>query len=222
MSIGYRPKGGDGQLYHPDRDYAYITPTLMRTAIERLDAQDLPEELKQWKHEHKITETEIVAAAEALARAQRDFINAADPVDSLEQALIRRDFYDLRFPVRQFLFATLGEIFCAAWFVAVRDVSQVGVASPAAADMAAFAASVHKFATNVLPGKNCADLQTLQLRNDLLQTRFNLLLEAHNKLKQELHEAVTPAPTPPPLPPLSTWVKLGKAIVKFLDMVPRR
>lgn len=222
MSIGYRPKGGDGPLYHPDRDYAYITPTLMRTAIERLDAQDLPEELKQWKQEHKITEAEIVAAAEALARAQRDFVNAADPVASFEQALLRRDFYDLRLPVRQFLFATLGEVFCAAWFVAVRDVSKVGTGSAAESEMTEFAVAVHKFATNVLPGKNCADLQTLQLRNDLLQTRFNLLLEAHNKLKQELHKAVTPAPNPIPLPPPSTWVKLGKAIVKFLDMVPHR
>ena len=39
-NIGYRPKGDSGPLYNPERDYAYITPTLMRQAIEKLDAND--------------------------------------------------------------------------------------------------------------------------------------------------------------------------------------
>ncbi len=188
MSIGYRPKGSDGPLYHPDRDYAYVTPTLMRTAIERLDADDLPEELKQWKQNNEITEAEIVAAAEALARAQRDFVNSADPVDSFEQALSRRDFYDLRLPVRQFMFAAIGEVFCAAWFVAVRDVSKVGEPAPAEPAMAEFAAAVHNFASKVVPGKICADLATMNYRNDLLQTRLNLLVAAYNKLKEEAND----------------------------------
>ena len=109
MNIGFRPKGESGPLYHPDRDYAYITPTLMRIAVERLDGKDLSDEAKAWKEEHKITEEEIAAVVEAIARAQRDFVNGGDPVDTLEQSLSRRDFYAVRYPVRQFLFANIGE-----------------------------------------------------------------------------------------------------------------
>lgn len=213
MAIGYRPKGGDGPLYNPDRDYAYITPTLMRTAIERLEAQDLSEELKNWKQAHNISEAEIVAAAEALARAQRDFVNAADPVETLEQALVRRDFYDLRLPVRQFLFAVIGEVFCAAWFVAVREVSKIGVASPAESEMAEFAAAVHKFVTTVSPGSNCTDRETLQLRNDLLQTQLSMLLQEYKKVKQELQKAITP---PTPLPSPSTLQKIINSVADLL------
>jgi hypothetical protein len=214
MSIGYRPKGSDGPIYNPDRDYAYITPTLMRSAIERLDAQDLPDEIKQWKQNNNITEAEIVAAAEALARAQRDFVNAADPVESFEHALSRRDFHDLRLPVRQLLFSIIGEVFCAAWFVAIRDVSKIGLGSAAETEMADFTASVHKFATNVLPGKNCTDLATLQMRNDLLQTRCNMLLEAYNKLKKESTVVV-----PLPAPPVSFWIKLVKPVLRVLNVI---
>jgi hypothetical protein len=215
MSIGYRPKGADGPLYHPERDYAYITPTLMRTAIERLDAQDLPEEIKQWKQDNNITEDEIVAAAEALARAQRDFVNAADPVESFEQALARRDFYDLRLPVRQFLFAMIGKVFCAAWFVAVREVTKVGAVPPSEREMADFTAAVHKFATNAGVGKSCSDLATLQLRNDVLQARINILGAECNKLRQELAKAQTPIPIPLPSP--SVWAKILKPVSRLLE-----
>lgn len=215
MSIGYRPKGGDGPLYHPERDYAYITPTLMRSAIEKLDAQDLPKEIKIWKQDNNITEAEIVAVADSLARAQRDFVNAADPVESLEHALLRRDFYDNRLPVRQFLFATIGEVFCAAWFIAVREVSKIGVESPAERGMAEFAAAVHRFATTATPGNKCVDIATLQLRNDLLQTQISMLLQEYNRIKVELHKAHNPVPVIP-VPSPSTVATLGGALVKFL------
>ena len=149
MTIGFRPQGESGPLYHPERDYAYITPTLMRIAIERLDGKDLSEEALAWKNKNNITDTEIAVVAESLARAQRDFVNASDPVDSLEQALSRRDFYAIRFPVRQFLFSVIGEVICGAWFKAVRDVSVIGEVSPANTEMAEFSAAVRQFTSQV-------------------------------------------------------------------------
>lgn len=216
MSIGYRPKGGDGPLYHPERDYAYITPTLMRSAIEKLDAQDLPAEIKSWKQDNNITEAEIVAAAESLARAQRDFVNASDPVESLEHALLRRDFYDSRLCVRQFLLATIGEVFCAAWFTAVREVSKIGVESPAERGMAEFSAAVHRFATSAAPGSKCLDLATLQLRNDLLQTQISMLIQEHKRLKTELHKLNNP-PLVIPAPSPATVNTIGAALVKLFN-----
>lgn len=199
MTIGYRPKGESGPAYHPDRDYAYVTPTLMRAAVERLDDGALSEEALSWKKANDITEDDITAVVEALARAQRDFINAADPVSSIEQALNRRDFYDVRYPVRQFLFAAIGEVFCAAWFTAVREVTRVNEDSPAAPGMAEFTAAVRSFvgANRTTTPANTAAAD-LQLRNDVLQSRLNTVYLRLQELERQLAAANKPQETPPP------------------------
>jgi hypothetical protein len=185
-NIGYRPKGESAPLYAPERDYAYITPTLMRTAIENLETDD--PEIVEWRRQHGITGEVIAALAQSLAEAQRDFVNASDPVSSFEQALSRRDFFSLSFEARQFLFSTLGYVFCAAWFRAVREVSIIGEDSPAAADMARFSAAVAAFAKKqgaaVLPSESVAE--TLRLRIDVLNSRISYLVEKLNETTNEL------------------------------------
>jgi hypothetical protein len=193
MTIGYRPKGEAGPAYHPDRDYAYITPTLMKAAVERLDDAVLSEEAREWKKANNVTEEDINAVVEALARAQRDFVNAADSVRSIEQALARRDFYEVRYPVRQFLFATIGEVFCAAWFTAVREVSCVNEETPAAPGMADFMAAVRSFVgvtRSSVPAE--VALADLKLRNDVLQSRLNTVYARMLELEVEAVQAPTP------------------------------
>lgn len=145
MAIGFKPKDSAGPVYHPERDFAYITPTLMRQAIENMSAPPNPE-FEEWKKANNITEAEIVLAAEALADAQNDFVNAADPVSSLQQALYRRKYFDLPLPVRLFLQAMVGEVMLGAWFKGVREVSQVGQESPAQNEMCRFSSAVREFA----------------------------------------------------------------------------
>lgn len=170
-SIGYKKKGDNGPLYNPERDYAYITPTLMRMAIENLDAAI------QAGNTDGITPEEIVRISACLATAQRDFVNAADPVKSFEQALQRHGFYDFRPCVQRLLFASLGEVFCAAWFTAVREVSIVGEESPASADMARFTATVREFAVKYKQTWYDANhmAEHLRTQNDVLQARINEL-----------------------------------------------
>ena len=139
-SIGYRQKGDNGPMYNPERDYAYITPTLMTRAIENMDIGALSAEVLDWYAKNNITDDDVNKIAEALAAAQRDFVNAADPVASFEQALSRRNFVEFSYALRQVLFAAIGEVCCAAWFLAVREVSVVGEESPAQANMARFTA----------------------------------------------------------------------------------
>lgn len=194
MSIGYKPKGSSGELYHPERDYAYVTPTLMATAIDRMASDSLPEDAKSWKTANEITDEEIGAAAEALARAQRDFVNAADPVVDLDHALRRRDFTAIRYPVRLLLNACIGEVFCAAWFTAVREVSKVGEHSPAEAGMADFAATVRAFvlANNgqALDGPTARaaqrTIETLKFNADVLLARNKALYAQVQQLTYEL------------------------------------
>ena len=186
--IGYRNKGETGPLYNPERDYAYITPTLLVTAIENMDSQSVGQEEISWRQENNITPAEVVLVAEALADAQRDFINAADPVQSLTQALARHSFYDVRFPVRQLLFAAIGEVMIGAWFKAVREVSVVGEESPASENMARFAASVREFVRRHgglgYDAEHMAE--HLRLYTDVLQARLNETYKEVQRLNGEL------------------------------------
>jgi hypothetical protein len=195
-SIGYRPRGADGPLYSPERDYAYITPTLLRQAIEDMEANCHAE----WREANKITELEIVGIVDALAKAQYDFVNGADPVNTFEQALTRRGFYNFRLAVQQLLFASIGEVCCAAWFVAVREVSTVGEESPAQSDMARFAAAVRDFASRA--GRELYNpehtAESLKFRNAVLQSRIDILGEELKAVKKELAECRTAAVTPQP------------------------
>jgi hypothetical protein len=189
--IGYRRKGDGTPLYNPERDYAYITPTLMRLAVEKLEANDPPER-SQWRLEHNVRQGEIVKLTEALAKAQNDFVNAADPVKSFEAALERHGFFDFRYELRQYLFATMGEVFCAAWFKAIREVSIVNEESPAAVDMARFTAEVRKFAVGAdLPVSDVnyvAEYRAAQTR--VLQSRLNDVTEEAVKYKTAYYDVL--------------------------------
>lgn len=190
--IGFRRKGDTGPMYNPERDYAYITPTLMRIAIEQLETNNHVDNLK-WREEHNITTEELGVAVTALANAQRDFVNAADPVQSFEQALARYDFLNCRLPVRQYIFATLGEVFCAAWFTAVREVSIVGEESPAQTDMARFCAAVREFVNQTKGTTYDANFvaEHLRMRQDVLNKRIQQLLGELAKCREELWLANT-------------------------------
>lgn len=176
---GFRPQGATGPKYNPERDFAYITGTLLKAAIENLDSKSLTTEQKHWYEQAEITDAEIIAVVDSLSKAQNDFVKAYDPVSSLEDALRRHRFYDVRYPVRQFLFAAIGEIVCGAWFKAVREVSNVGAESPAQNDMSRFASAARDFCRRL--GAPTLDenvtLDVLRFQNDVLQTQVSMLLQ---------------------------------------------
>jgi hypothetical protein len=189
MSIGFKPKDSKGPHYHPERDFAYITPTLMKQAIENMSAPRNPE-YEDWKKSNSITDAEIVLAAEALADAQTDFVNAADPVSSLQQALQRRKFFDLPLPVRLYMMAMIGEVMVGAWFTAVREVTQVGEESPAQNEMCRFSAAVREFAAAqgapVINANSTAETvlaQNVVLRSTIRELR-QLVADAKHMVEQ--------------------------------------
>lgn len=204
--IGYRPHGSDGPLYNPERDYAYITPTLMRQAIEHMESIATA----AWREKNQISTHEICGIADALAKAQREFVNGADPVKTFEQALDRHGFFDFREPVRQLLFASIGEVFCAAWFLGVREVSVIGEDSPAQHDMARFAAAVREFAGRIGHALYNHDYlaELLHLRNDVLQTRINALGAELKNTHEELCKCRAAAKKAQQAAPKSWWQRL--------------
>lgn len=176
---GFRPQGSNGHKYNPERDFAYITGTLLKAAIENLDSKALRPDQAVWYSDNYVTESEVVAAVDALSKAQREFVKAYDPVSSFEAALGRHGFFDARYIVRQFLFAAIGEIMCGAWFTAVREVSNVGCDSPAQNDMARFSAATRDFCRRhgalTLDDNNTLDV--LRFENDVLKTRVAMLTQ---------------------------------------------
>jgi hypothetical protein len=190
-SIGYRQKGDSGPMYNPERDYAYITPTLMARAVENMDIGALSAEALDWYAKNNITDDDVNKITEALALAQRDFVNAADPVSSFEQALARRNFVEFSYPLRQVLFAAVGEVCCAAWFLAVREVSVVGEESPAQSNMARFVSTVKEFAARHGAPTYDADFAAdhLRMRNDVLQARLNVLYKELEIAREKLAAA---------------------------------
>lgn len=196
-AIGYRQKGQDGPLYNPERDFAYITPTLMARAVANMECgYDNDDETRKWCDDHGITKADMAKVAEALALAQRDFVNSADPVNSFEHALLRRDFFFFSAALRQYLFAAIGETVCAAWFTAVREVSVVGEESPAQSNMARFSAAVAEFVARTgcgMPEPDTA-VEILKYRNAVLQTRLNVVYQELQSVKDKLAAATVAQP----------------------------
>lgn len=190
--IGYKPRDGAGPAYNPERDFAYITPTFMRQAIENMSAPPNPE-FEAWKIANNIGEAEIVAAATALADAQHDFVDATDPVDSLYTALHRRKYYALPFPVRLLLSAMVGDVMIGAWFKAVREVSHVGEESPAQNEMCRFSAAVREFAAaKGAPVLNAdAVAENLLAQNRHMRTVYKALLDDYHRAQKRADLAKT-------------------------------
>lgn len=212
-SIGYRQKGDKGPMYNPERDYAYITPTLMTRAIENMDIGALSAETLDWYAKHNITDDDVNKIAGALASAQRDFVNAADPVTSFEQALARQNFVEFSYPLRQVLFAAVGEVCCAAWFLAVREVSVVGEESPAQSNMSRFVSTVKEFAARHGAPTYDADFAAdhLRMRNDVLQARLNVLYKELEIVREKL--AVTAVAVAPVVQTKSLWQRIREVFM---------
>lgn len=125
MPMGFRPQGGDGPMYSPQRDLAYITPTIMQGAMARLDEQNWTANQREYFESVGLTAQALGQAVEALAESQRFFVEASDTLDYLEA--LRHGGFTLCAPVAQdVVLAAVGQALVAAWFHGVREVTRLG------------------------------------------------------------------------------------------------
>ncbi len=170
---GYRPKGADGPMYAPERDIAYITPTLMRAAIDMLDVSNRAPDTQEWIELCGIEESELDAAIVRFAEAQQYYVSNSNPVNSITEALQRTKFFEIRPAVRMVLLASIGEALSGAWFTAVRDVTNINEDAPVQREMVEFAEAAYNFSVRgkpVIPID--VDKQRVKLL-DALQSRDN-------------------------------------------------
>lgn len=110
--------------YSPERDLAYVGPSLLGMAIRAIDDQLESPHFKKWCKHYKVTLEDIKQGAEILGKA-------AYQLDKpVTQVLTDLGFFKLKPPVRAFFFTKLGEVTLAALHHAVMDVSIAGSTPP--------------------------------------------------------------------------------------------
>lgn len=139
MPAGYKPQGSS-LPYDPQRDIAYIGPTLIKTALDVLfmDRLTANPQMAMFIEQHNITQEQINDAVVAIAEAQKDFVSVveADKVKTPYEALQRLHFFDYPLPLRLLVFGCVGECLFGAYFQAVRDVTFMNEDSPASKEIA--------------------------------------------------------------------------------------
>jgi hypothetical protein len=112
--------------YSPDRDLAYVGPSLMGMAMMSIDDELETPRFKEWCKYYDVTLDEIKAGAEILGKAMYQMDKYA--IDVLKE----QGFFELKLPVQAFFFKKLGEVTFAAIHYAVREVSPAGSKAPQA------------------------------------------------------------------------------------------
>lgn len=126
MTSQYRPAGSTGPMYSPERDLAYLGPTVLLAGIESLDQTRLSKEMESFLlNDLGLTHGEIAAAISAYAESQRYFIGVPDVITT-SQALQAGGFTRLPLTAQQVVLAAIGGAVTGAWFKAVRDTTKVG------------------------------------------------------------------------------------------------
>ncbi len=110
--------------YAPDRDLAYIGPSLLGMAMMAIDDQLESPQFKEWCQHYNVTLDDIKHGAKLLGNA------AYQMNKSCMQVLEEAGFFELKPPVQAFFFTKLGQAAFAAIHCGVRDVLPKDAAAP--------------------------------------------------------------------------------------------
>jgi hypothetical protein len=192
-TTGVRPKGSTGPMYHPERDLAYITPTLMAQAMSTLVIEKMRPELQEFAADHNVTQEDLNRAVVAFAEAQQLYVSLANPIDSAHQALEAKMFFHETLATRLLITAAIGEAITGAWFVSVRDVTRVDQDSPAITQMAEMLEAARTvagvnlvWAPDALSAKLTKLEQKVENRDAWLRDAAREARRIHGQLEREL------------------------------------
>jgi len=199
MTTQFRPFGSDGPLYSPQRDLAYIYAPAMKEALTALDRVQWTEEIRELIGQLGITEADIALGVERLVEAHKYFVNDSD-VDVPVKALIYSGWYATPTAARYLIYGRLGEVILGGFFLALRDVTQQGKASPQAADIADFIAAGVGVARrlrdvpvedeeSVVHERDRLKAELVMAKRALSASRDQVLAAEVQQLQQELAEA---------------------------------
>jgi hypothetical protein len=133
----FRPRGSTGPMYSPERDLAYIGPTVLRAGIDSLEQVLKSDEIQAMLSLHGCDNSHVAAAVTAYAESQSLFVGTPD-VMTTGQALQAGGFVNHPLIAQQLVLAAIGASLTGAWFKAVRDTTHVGEVPEGEGDMFRF------------------------------------------------------------------------------------
>lgn len=122
--------------YAPDRDFAYVGPSLWGEAMIAIDEQLESPQFKEWCAHYNVTLADIEQGAKLIAES------AYQMDKPCMQVLEESGFFNLKPPVQAFFFTKLGQVTFAAIHCGVRDVSPKD--SPIPASIVEFQKMIHE------------------------------------------------------------------------------
>lgn len=185
-----RPKGGDGPVYSPNRDLAYIYAPAMREALYALDEVNWQGDIKSLIEQLGVTEEDIGRTVEALTKAHTMFVN--DPtVHSAVDALTVAGYYDCPAAARYLIHGRIGEVLLGGFFIALRDTSELGKESAQQREIADIVAAGKEVAARSsgevgTPGEMSELRQQLNAVHSELEQSRAALEAAHGRREQEV------------------------------------
>lgn len=185
MPINVRPPGSSGPMYNPERDIAYIAPTLLRAAITSLDPDRILPSLRAYMDEHGVTDQDLSATIAAVAGAQSLFVGTLDvktPLDALEAS-----GFTAQSPAAQgVVLAAFGRVLLGAWFKAVREVTHVEDAPECQEDISRYYFAALGAAARLRDEEPPPFPDDPRLQPAVLSEQLRLLRSYHSEMLQRL------------------------------------
>lgn len=124
-------------MYSPERDLAYVGPTVMRAGIDSLEQLLKSDDIRDMLTLHGCDASHVAGAVQAYAESQSLFVGTSDVLTTGE-ALQAGGFATQPLIAQQLVLAALGAALTGAWFKAVRDTTHIGEVPEGEGDMFRF------------------------------------------------------------------------------------
>ena len=187
MPLNMRPPGAEGPMYAPERDIAYIAPTLLRAAINSLEPSRMPAPLRAFLADQGVTDAQLAAAIEKIAEAQSLFVGTID-VRSPYDALNAVGFLDTPQAAQAIIFAAFGKALIGAWFQGVRDVTHLQDAPLTQPDIVRFYLAASAVSAELRGDEADTSAQDPRIEPAVLQEQLRNLRNYHAEVLRKLHK----------------------------------
>lgn len=172
-------------MYAPERDLAYVAPTLLRAAIDSLDPQRITPSLRSYMIRHEITDEQLADAIQKIAEAQALFVGTLD-VTTPHEALEAVGFLDVHNDVQGVVLAAFGRVLLAAWFKSVRETTHIQDAPTSQEDISRYYFAAMHTAANLRGEAFDVSQYAPQVEAAVLAEQLRHLRNYHSELLQKL------------------------------------
>ncbi len=194
--LQFRPRGTSGPMYAPQRDLAYCYVPFLTESFGGLAPGDRSERLEAAMQHLGVSDADLMATIRCFLEAHRLFIHD-DSVHTVFDSLQRSGFTACPPMAQMLLFARLGEVLTAGFFLAVRDVTPLHGESPEECGLADLVAAGRALQSAFWGEKpRSSDAEELQRQLYANEARIEEYERVIKRLQQSLNELARQHPCP--------------------------